>query len=307
MKTETFEFKASDEHPVFVYAWLPETAPRGVIHIAHGMGEHAKRYEWVASKLVDQGFAVFADDHRGHGNTADTLGRFGPDGWNRTIKDLAEMIASHQVRFPGVPTIFFGHSMGAMLAQQYIATLGDTIDAVVLSGSPGFTGWLQGFVTKLIVRFECWRKGPEGDSPLLQSLLFGAANKAFEDEVPEPSGYEWLSRDPEQVRLYLEDPFCGFVPCPGSLRDLSEGATWTQSNEAINNIPAGLPMLAFSGDADPVHNKLKNFNRMIAAFEGHGLKPEKKLYPGGRHEMLNETNRDEVIDDVVVWLNRQFK
>lgn len=299
---EAFEFEAGDGKQLACYRWLPDGPPRAVIHIAHGMGEHAARYDWTARKLADAGYAVYANDHRGHGKTADVPGQFGDDGWNRMIADIDALIARHHQELPGVPVILFGHSMGSMLAEQYIELHGDGLAAVVLSGSPGFTGWLQGFITRLVVRIERWRVGKHGDSKVIQALLFGVANKEFENEVAKPTGFEWLSRDADQVRDYVDDPLCGFVPCPQSVFDLARGAQWTQRPEAVARIPRRLPIYLFSGDSDPVHNDMKNIERMLAMYRAHGLHVDTKFYEGGRHEMLNETNREEVIADLMTWL-----
>lgn len=202
-----------------------------------------------------------------------------------------------------MPVILFGHSMGSMLAQQYIELHGERLAATVLSGSPGFTGWLQGFITRLVVRIERWRVGPHGDSKIIQSLLFGVANKAFEDDVEAPTGFEWLSRDPDQVSAYVSDPLCGFVPCPQSVFDLAQGAKWTQRANAVARIPRKLPLYLFSGDADPVHNDMKNIERMLAAYREHGMHVDTRFYEGGRHEMLNEINREEVTAELIAWLS----
>ena len=301
MKAETFT--ASDGHAVFYYRWLPDQQPRAVIHIAHGMGEHAARYDWTASRLVQAGFAVIADDHRGHGKTAETLGQFGEDGWNRTIADLREMIASYDQTFPGLPKILFGHSMGAMLTQQYIELHGDSLHAAILSGSPGFSGLLPTWILQLIVRFERWRLGANAESPLLAAMVFGSANKPFEAQYASPTGFEWLSRDAAQVQAYVNDPACGFVPCTGSLFDLFQGASWTSKTTSVARIPRDLPVLVFSGTDDPVHSEMKDINRLLKKYRDHGLQVDTQFYEGGRHEMLNETNREQVIDDVIRWLD----
>jgi alpha-beta hydrolase superfamily lysophospholipase len=302
VETDTFEFRASDGHGVFCYRWLPAGTPRAVIHIAHGMGEHAGRYRWTAGKLVEAGYAVVADDHRGHGKTAIEPGQFGEDGWNRILADTRELIEAAARQYPGAPRVLLGHSMGAMLAQQYIASHGNTIDGVILSGSPGFAHPLESRMLQSIVRFERWRVGDTGSSSLLDSLIFGSANRPFERDGETVTGFEWLSRDTEQVKAYVDDPLCGFVPCCGSLFDLFAGARWTQRRHSIRRIPAGLPMLVFSGTDDPVHNRMKNIHRLLSAYRHRGLDPETRFYESGRHEMLNEQNREQVIADVIAWL-----
>lgn len=302
--TETSWFQASDGKQVFCYRWAPGdiAAIRGVIHIAHGMGEHAGRYDWIAGKLVDAGYLVTADDHRGHGKTAITLGDFGEDGWNRALQDLFEIISDHRSSHPDVPIILLGHSMGSMLAQHYITRWSSSIDALVLSGSPGYYHPLQGFIVRLLVRFERWRLGPKADSGLLQNVIFGSANNNFNDEVPEPSGFEWLSRDRDQVQAYVDDPLCGFVPCTGSLHEIFAGSREAQQKAATGKIRTALPVYLFAGTADPVNNDLKNIHRMLARYEQHGLDVTTRFYEEGRHEMFNEINRDEVAGDLLTWL-----
>ena len=302
MTPQTRTFTASDGHQVHCYHWLPQQNPRAVIHIAHGMGEHAGRYDWVAQRLSEAGYAVCANDHRGHGKTADRLGYFGPDGWNRILEDLHEIIQSHDQAYAGIPKVLLGHSMGAMATQQYIELHGDTLQAAILSGSPGFSAGFQSMILQLVVRFERWRLGPGADSALLQSMVFGSANKVFEASLASPTGFEWLSRDTAQVQAYVDDPACGFVPCTGALFDLFAGAAWTQKPASIARIPAGLPILLFSGSADPVHAGMKNLNRLLARYRARGLSVDTRIYHQGRHETLNEINREEVVNDVIGWL-----
>ncbi len=296
------KFVASDGHSVFCYRWSNQAEPKALIHIVHGMGEHAGRYDWVAMQLVASGYHVTANDHRGHGRTARTLGDFGPDGWNRILKDLREMITDLKARYPGIPLVLFGHSMGAMLTQQFMANHGELLDAAILSGSPGAGNRFQMWLVHTIARFERWRKGACEESPLLQNLIFGSSNKAFEEE-PGATGYEWLSRDPEQVRRYVDDPFCGFVPCPRSICDLFAAERQNWSPESIARIPADLPVCLFSGTDDPVHNGMKNIDRLLKRYRDRGLHIDTRFHEGGRHEMLNEINRDEVMDEVIRWLD----
>lgn len=292
---------AGDGTQVHRYQWLTESVPKALVHIAHGMGEHAARYDWTAQKLNAAGYEVTANDHRGHGHTADTLGDFGEDGWNRAISDLHEILQQLKANRPDVPLILFGHSMGAMMSQQYIARHGATIDAVVLSGSPGAGNRFQMWLVHAIARFERWRVGDRAESALLQNLLFGGNNKDFDEDGA--TGYEWLSRDRQQVQAYAQDPLCGFVPCPKSLCDLFAAERKNWKAQSIAGIPVRLPTYIFSGSADPIHSGMKNLRRLLAYYQGHGMHITTRFYAGGRHEMLNETNRDEVIMDVISWLD----
>lgn len=298
---EPFTLRASDGVDVACYRWLTES-PQAVIHIAHGMGEHAQRYDAVAQALNAAGYAVYADDHRGHGVTGQAhYGYFGGDGWNRVLADAYELNRHIAANHSQLPIILMGHSMGSMMSQLYITRYGDSIDALALSGSPGFKAPLGGFISRAIAGFERWRLGPDQTSELMQKMLFGGNNKPF--DAPDANGFEWLSRDPVEVQKYIDDDACGFVVATGSLMDLFEGSAKNMQPDVLANIPKSLPVYVFSGTEDPVHSEQKDINRMLQAFYDQGLsKIEVKWYPGGRHEMFNETNREEVISDLLAWL-----
>jgi alpha-beta hydrolase superfamily lysophospholipase len=299
-----FGFVASDGKEIHCYRWQPAGKPRAFIHIAHGMGEHAARYRDVARRLAEAGYLVVADDHRGHGETAglEHLGDFGPGGWDRVIEDVHEINAHVSADLPGAPRVLLGHSMGAMLAQQYLYRHGTTLQAAVISGSPGLGTAFQLFLMHTIARFERARLGAAASSPLLDRLVFGAANDPFEGDT----GFEWLSRDVEQVRRYVADPFCGFVVRTGSLCDLFAGARQARRKKSIALIPKTLPIYVFSGSADPVFGGT-GLHRLEKRYRDAGIVDlTVRLYEGGRHEMFNETNRDEVIDDLLGWLDRRL-
>lgn len=299
---ESFVINTSSGTPLHYYRWLPEAPCVATIQIAHGMGEHAARYDWVARELNASGYAVFADDHRGHGRTAaaDGLGDLGEDGWNRAIRDAHDLHLAIAAQFPDVPHVLLGHSMGAMLTQQYLYRHANGLSAAVISGSPGFGGAFQLWLSHTIARFERWRHGATGESPLLQKMIFGDANKSFDG--PEATGFEWLSRDSDQVQHYVDDPFCGFVLRSGSLADLFAGAREARRRESVSRIPGGLPVYVFSGADDPVHGEQKGLERLLDAYGGQLENVTSRIYPGGRHEMMNETNRQEVVDDLRRWL-----
>ena len=305
---DQIELTASDGVAIACYQWLLDS-PRAVVQIAHGMGEHAQRYDWVAQQLNAAGFAVYANDHRGHGGTAErrsnepVWGYMGPDGWNRTLADMYELNRQARQEQAGLPLILLGHSMGAMLSQQYITRYPASIDALALSGSPGFKTGFATFITRALGHIESKRLGPDQASEVLQNMLFGNANKPFDG--PQASGFEWLSRDPEQVRRYVEDDACGFVLTTGSLLDMSYGTRQAQDKRHLAKAGAELPLYVMSGVDDPVHGEQKDIHRMLMAFTDAGLAaPQVQWYAGGRHEMFNETNRDEVVRDLVSWIDK---
>ena len=303
MKPEKIDFRGGDGKAIHACRWAPEGEPRAAVQIAHGMGEHIGRYEPVAERLTSAGYVVYGNDHRGHGLTdADRLGSLGEDGWNRTIDDARRLNERMAADCPGLKRVLIGHSMGAMLAQQYLCRHGASLDAAVLSGSPGFRGWLPTAITGLVTRLEAWRLGNDADSALLSGLLFGQANREFDGEGA--TGFEWLSRDAAEVRKYVDDPHCGTELRTGSLLALFAGAREAARPARIAEIPKHLPIHVLSGTADPVHGDLGNLERLFRRYAAAGLTVSRKLYEGGRHEMFNEINRDEVLDDLIGWLDR---
>ncbi|MGI9324997.1 MAG: alpha/beta fold hydrolase [Pseudomonadales bacterium] len=305
---EQIPLRGDDGQEIYAVRWLPDlstgSAPRGSIVIAHGMGEHILRYEPLARALTEAGYAAYGKDHRGHGRTADpsSLGDMGEDGWNKSITDTRNMVELARSEQRQSPCVLLGHSMGAMLGQQFLYRHGYLLDAVVLSGSPGFGNPLAGLVSLLIAQFERLRLGGSGESALMQKLLFGKSNDAFDG--PTATGFEWLSRDPEQVQHYVDDDFCGFVLRTASLVRLFNGAREAARETNVRTIPKTLPLYIFSGSDDPVHDDQSNLQRMLEKYRAVGLQPEYKIYPGGRHEMFNETNSDEVTTDLLDWLAR---
>ena len=302
MQSATRSLVASDGASLQLYEWRPEGSARGVVEIAHGMGEHALRYEEVASALCVAGYTVYAPDLRGHGRTAasDLLGDMGEDGWNRCVQDLRELNDLIAAEHPDVPRILLGHSMGSLLAQQYLCEHGESLSAAVLSGSTaggGFMLRLSGGVARL----ERWRLGQRADSALLGRLLFGNYNRDFRNARTD---FDWLSRDHEEVDKYVADPLCGFVLRVQSLIDMFHSVRLMGRRENLSRIPKELPIYIFSGEKDPVHRKRKGLEKLLGQYQKAGLeRVSHRFYPDGRHEMFNETNRAEVVKDLLAWLD----
>ena len=306
MKSDTITLKATDGVEIFIYTWKPDNKKdvKAVIQIAHGMAEHAARYERFAAALVDAGFAVYADDHRGHGKTAGSLDNAGyfadGDGWQRVVDDLA-MITDHmENEYPGVPVFFFGHSMGSMLGRTYLMQHGGRLTGAVLSGTAGDPG-LLGKVGVLVAKRECKKKGRRTPSELMAKLSFGKFNNAFK---PNRTDFDWLSRDDAEVDKYVADPYCGFVFSAGGWLDMLQGLPPQFKPEGLAKIPKNLPVYFFAGEKDPVGDSGKGVRQVYNLYKKAGIEDVSiKLYKDGRHEMLNETNREEVYRDVIGWLN----
>jgi alpha-beta hydrolase superfamily lysophospholipase len=303
VETSSIRLAAEDGVELFVYRWTPDGPPRAVVQIAHGLAEHGGRYARLAGALTAAGYAVYADDHRGHGRTAGTpedLGFFAPaDGWAKCVADLWQVNRRIAADYPGTPIIFLGHSMGSFLGQDFIAQHGDALAGVVLSGSNGKPPAIA-VLGKLIARLERLRIGRRGRSALLDRLGFGAFNKPFE---PARTPFDWLSRDPLEVDRYMADPLCGGRSTTQLWIDLLGGLSRIARPSLQARIPKDLPIHLIAGGRDPVTRNTKGLEQLIGAYRKAGLtRISHHFYAGARHELFNETNRAEVTSDLIAWL-----
>ena len=306
MDTGSLTVTAADGTPLHVFRWLPDAgvAPKAVVQIAHGMAEHAARYARFAGVLTDAGYAVYAQDHRGHGQTAGDLSRAGffadRDGWFTVVDDMYAVTHTIRDEQPGLPVFLFGHSMGSMLARTYAIRHGGELAGLVLSGTGGDPGML-GKVGQVVALVEAKLRGKTTPSPMLDKMSFGTFNKPFE---PARTKFDWLSRDPAEVDAYIADPWCGFVCTAGFFQDLLSGIAFINADSQAARIPQGLPIYLFSGAEDPVGDKTKGVQQVVDQLRRVGVKDVVvRFYDGARHEILNEINRDEVMADVVDWLD----
>lgn len=272
---ETLTVEDPDGETNFVYRWRPEGERRGVVHVAHGMGEHARRYDGVAHALTGAGFVVYADDHRASGRTgADGagLGNLGPRGMDGALDALHAVTAFAAGEEPGQPVVLLGHSWGSMLAQRQADRWGSELAGLVLSGS-----------TLMVPEYLA---------------LDGDPNAPF---APAQTPYDWLSRDPAEVQKYVEDPWCGFEVAfdVGELANLG--------GPPRPSVPADLAVLVLNGSQDAVGGFTGGGEALAAAYRDLGCADVTYLgYEGGRHELFNETNRDEVLADLAGWLTARF-
>lgn len=306
MRADTFTFTADDGKELFVHRFLPDegTRVKAIVHMAHGMAEHGARYGRAAEALTRAGYAVYADDHRGHGKTeksADDLGFIAEQGgFYRVVKDLVELIAHEKKAHPGVPAVLFGHSMGSFYTQLFLIEHGKEIAGAVLSATSGKPSLLAS-AGRVVARIERLRLGARGKSAVLNKLSFDQFNGPFK---PNRTAFDWLSRDPVEVDKYIADPLCGFVCTTSLWVDLLDTLGEIADPARQRHIPKELPIYVMAGSEDPVGEQTKSIDQLLGAYRAAGLKKvEHRYYPGGRHEMLNETNRDEVVADLVRWLD----
>jgi len=304
MIADTFTFKGTDKKEIFAHKWLPENESnlKAVVQIAHGMAEHSARYKGFAKKLTANNFGVYANDHRGHGQTAGTVENLGyfddGNGWDLVVGDMNQLTNIIKKNHSDIPVFLFGHSMGSFLSRDYMFTYGGNTAGVILSATAGDPG-LLGRLGIIISKIESTIKGKKTQSPLMDKLSFGSFNKIFK---PNRTDFDWLSRDDTEVDKYVDDPFCGTVFKAGFFNDLLNGIQKINNYSNIQNIPKDLPVYLFAGSDDPVGDFTKGVKKVYKNFENAGIKDLSiKFYENGRHEMLNEINRDEVTHDIINW------
>jgi alpha-beta hydrolase superfamily lysophospholipase len=275
-----------DGQSLTTYQWtqLPQAvSPRGVVQVSHGLAEHAGRYDRLAAALNQAGFLVAATDHRGHGRSiASAPGELGEAGFDGLISDVAAFGRHLAAEHPELPLILVAHSMGSFAAQSVLLTDSDLYSAVVLSGSTALD---------LLAGALAQAPAPVG---------LEAFNAGFEPRT----GYEWLSRDESEVDLYVADPLCGFDLPATTVSSLFGRADELADPEALRRIRSDLPILIVSGSLDPVSGAGQLIPPLAQRYRDSGLLDVTViLYDEARHEIFNETNRDEVTADVIAWID----
>lgn len=281
--------------------WAVDAA-KAVVQVIHGMAEHGARYARLAEALAAAGYTTYAHDHRGHGHSISEASPAGHladhDGWNLIVGDAHGVNREIARRHPGLPIIVLGHSMGSFVLQQLLFEHPGDVVAAALSGSNGKPP-AKASAGKLVARLERARVGRRRPSPLLTRLSFGDYNKAF---APARTDFDWLSRDPAEVDAYIADPLCGFEVSTQTWVDLLGALGRIADPRNVARVPKDLPLYLFAGDSDPVGEHGKGMKRLHDAYRRAGIADVRlRLYAGGRHEMLNETNRAEVMADLIAW------
>ncbi len=304
MRDAHFTYKAPDGAELFVYGWLCD-APKAVVHILHGMAEFAGRYRRVAEALTRSSFHVFAHDHRGHGKSiveGQPPGHVADvDSWNKMVSDAHGVNREIAKTHPGLPIIALGHSMGSFILQQLLYEHPQDYVAAALSASNGRPSLLA-HVGKLVARVERMRHGKDNPSPVLQAMTFGGFNKPFE---PARTEFDWLSRDATEVDAYIMDPLSGFACSTQTWADFMDALPELSKDTNVAKVRKDIPLYLFAGSEDPVGERGDGVRRLREQYLNAGIRDlDFKLYPGARHETLNELNRDEVIGDFVAWCNR---
>ncbi|WP_159887488.1 alpha/beta hydrolase [Paenibacillus puerhi] len=305
MRSDSFTYDDPEGIRIHVYRWLPEDGlpVKAVLQISHGLAETGARYARLAGKLAKAGYAVYANDHRGHGKTAKFPERvtvIGKNGFDKMTEAVHMLTVRIRSEYPDAPVFLLGHSLGSFIAMQYMYRYPGQADGILLSGTMGpqralhTAGWLLAGLLLLV-------EGADFRSKLLNGLTTGAYNKAFR---PNRTMVDWLSRDEEEVDRFREDPFCGGLATNGLWFYTLRALLGNYKAAHLRKIPKDQPVYLFAGDRDPLGSNGKSFLALVRLYRKLGMKDVTyRLYEGGRHEMLNEVNRNEVMQDVQDWLD----
>ena len=305
----TNTYKTKDEENLFYYYWQAnlKVPCKGIVQISHGIGEHIGRYKRIASILQEQGYHVYGNDHRAHGNSVKSkeyLGVYkGKNYFSDAVEDMRQLTLKIKKEHPNKKIILIGHSMGSLLSRQYVTKYGDDLDALILSGTANYMKGL-GFVGLTTTSVVCALKGRVRENKTLNSIFFGEFNRKFR---PNRTKFDWLSRDEKIVDLFDADPNRTENFSLGVYKDIIKASKHVNSKKVFKATPKKLPIYIFSGDKDPVGNMGKGVKKVQKQYKNAGIKDlTLKLYDGGRHEMLNEINKKEVEQDLLNWLNNRI-
>lgn len=307
-KNEFYIKSTNEKNKLHVIVWQSMESIRAIVQISHGMSEYVDRYDGFATFLAQHGILVIGNDHLGHGETAkdaDELGYFPTKELSKTVvDDLYKVTTTIRARYPKVPFFLFGHSMGSFLARRYMMTYGHLLDGVVLMGTglqpPAVLKAGQAAAASMSVV-----KGEKYRSQTMLKMAFGAYNKRIR---PVRTEYDWLSRDTANVDAYVEDPFCGFMFTLNGYKTLFDVLAFIQDGKNLRKLPLDVPVLLVSGEEDPVGHYGKDIRDICQVYREAGMKAiEMKLYPGGRHEMLNELNYEQVQADILAFLEKYIE
>lgn len=286
---------------------VPDAEPRAIVQIIHGIAEYISRYDEFMSFLADNGIIAVGTDHLGHGKSIESeeqTGFFAYDnGWDYVVRDEEVLRLAMHENYPELPIIVFGHSMGSFMTRTLLIRYPDAFNAAIISGTGNQGAALVNgglFMGNLVTGL----RGAHHYSKFLNNLAFGSYNKIYENPKTE---YDWLSRDEANVQKYIDDPLCGFIPSCSLFRDMMTGVKFITNKKNLTAMNKDMPVYFMSGDMDPVGECGKGVQKAYNNFLEAGMKDVSiKLYPGGRHEMLNEINKDEVYADILAWLNSKI-
>jgi len=285
---------------IHIRLWDPEGSPVGVVQIIHGMGEHGGRYGEIARRMTREGYLVVATDHRGHGQSVETVDELGEIDFpfDIFIEDEIELTEILKSRYPEIPLFILGHSMGSFIAQGHMKRSNSEVEGYILSGScrTPYLKTAMGSTLGRIIEVA----GKNKKSKLMDKLLFAGYNNAIKERV---TSFDWLTRDIDVVARYIEDPYCGFVYTAGFYASFLAYLSKLFHKHDFDTLNRDIPILIISGERDPVGLYGRGVGKLYHFYKKLGYTNlQMRLYSGGRHEVINEINRVEVHEDIFKFL-----
>ena len=296
-----FMRSSGGKRDVAYYVYVPDTEPRGIVQISHGMCDYVENYALLAERLCAEGFVVCGNDHLGHGNTAEDtrdLGYFA-GGWETVVGDLRKMNKIIRAMYKGLPLVLLGHSMGSFMAREYAVRYPDTLDGAIFVGTAGTNNPAR--AAQVLAGGIGKSRGGHYRSKLLYNLSF----KGYNSRYPGEGEFAWLSRDKAAGKRFENDPQRNFIFTASGYYGLFSVLAAVSKPSWAENYPKNLPTLFLAGDMDPVGDYGKGpteiYDRLVkSGAQNVGI----KLYPGARHELHNETNKEEFFADVIAWIKK---
>ena len=306
---DEFYFPSKDGNTeIHTIEWKPEGEVRAVLQICHGMVEYIRRYDEFAQFLCGEGYYVVGNDHLGHGKSIQAKSEYGffneKYGNACVLGDMHTLRQRTEKKYPGVPYFMLGHSMGSSLLRQYIQMYGNGLSGAVLMGTVADHKKAALLFGKRLCRVMAAFRGWHYRSKMVDNLVLGAYNKKFK---PARTRADWITSDNENLDMYVADPLCSFMSTVNAYYNVFSGMIGIQRKESVYMIPKGLPVLFVSGADDPVGEVGKGVRKIYEKYRAAGIRDVTlRLYTGDRHEILNETDRDQVYKDLLGWFEKHI-
>lgn len=302
-KTEFYYPSADGKTKIHALEWIPEKEPIGILQIMHGVTEYVLRYEDLAEYLTDKGFVVVGNDHLGNGKSIAEGAKpmyFGPKGsWQWVVKDVLTLQKMTKEKYPELPYYMLGFSLGSFVLRTYLIDYPGNLDGAIIMGT-GQMAPVAIKIGKFMANKEAKKAGEENSTPAIHQLTFGTYNKIF---APNRTEYDWLCSNEKALDEYIEDPQRGGDFSAGLFRELLDGMLYSSNVKNIKKMDKNLPILLISGEKDPVGDCGKGVKLTKKALEKAGVKDiSVKMYPGLRHDILHEEEKDQIYADIYNWL-----
>lgn len=310
MKKDEFYYPSKDGNTeIHTIEWIPEGEVKAVVQLCHGMVEYMNRYDDFARYLCDRGFYVVGNDHLGHGKSVQNKSEYGyfseRYGNACLIGDMHTLRQRTQKKYPDIPYFLIGHSRGSALSRQYMQTYGNGLQGVVLIGVTADHTNLTLQTGRMLCRLIALIRGGHYRSKLVDSMAIGSYNKKFK---PSKTHADWITSDEQKLEEYVRDPLCSFMFTVNAYYNMMTGMQKIRKKEAVFMIPKNLPILMAAGSDDPVGDFGKGVRKIFGIYKRAGIKDVTlQLYPGARHELLNETVKDRVYEDIYDWLKERMR